>query len=86
MPIGPGAGDQHVLADQVELQRGVHGIAERIEDRADLVGDVVGQRHDVEGGQAQILGEGARRLTPMPLVSGSRWNLPARDALRLDGR
>ena len=38
----PGAGDQHVLADQVEGQRGVHRVAERIEDRGDLVGDVVG--------------------------------------------
>ena len=44
----PGAGDQHVLADEIERQRGVDGVAERIEDRAELVVDVVGQRHDVE--------------------------------------
>ena len=43
----PGAGDQHVLADQIEGQRGVHGIAERIEDRGDLVRHVVGDRHDI---------------------------------------
>ena len=29
----PGAGDQHVLAQHVERQGGVHGVAERIEDR-----------------------------------------------------
>ena len=33
------------------------GIAQGIEDRADLVIDLVGQRHDVEGGQPQILRE-----------------------------
>ena len=35
----PGAGDEHVLADEIEGQRSVHGIAERIEDGADLVVD-----------------------------------------------
>ena len=44
----PGAGDQHVLADEIEGERGMDGVAERIEDRAELVIDVVGQRHDVE--------------------------------------
>jgi hypothetical protein len=39
MPMGTGAGDQHVLAQQVEAERRVHGIAQRIEDRADLVVD-----------------------------------------------
>ena len=37
----------------------MHGVAERIEDRAELVVDVVGQRHDVEGGDLHVLGEGA---------------------------
>ena len=36
---GPGAGDEHVLADQVEGEGGVRGVAERIEDRGDLVVD-----------------------------------------------
>ncbi len=49
----PGAGDQHVLADEIESERGVDGVAERIEDRAELVVDVVGQRHDVERRHAQ---------------------------------
>ena len=56
----PGAGDQHVLADQVEGERGVHGIAERIEDRGDLVGDVVGDRHDIVLRDREIFAEGAR--------------------------
>jgi hypothetical protein len=34
-----GAGDQHVLADHVEGERGMGGIAERIEDRGDLIVD-----------------------------------------------
>ena len=39
-----GAGDQHVLADDVEPQRGVRGVAERIEHGGDVVVDV--RRHD----------------------------------------
>ena len=52
-----GAGDQHVLADQVEGQRGVGGVAERIEDRGDVVADRVGQLEGVVGGDRQVLGE-----------------------------
>ncbi len=55
----PGAGDEHVLADEIEGERGMDGVAERIEDRAKLVVDVIGQRHDVEGGDFHIFGEGA---------------------------
>ena len=55
----PGAGDQHVLSHQVESERGMDRIAERIEDRAELVVDVVGQRHDVERRHPHIFGEGA---------------------------
>jgi hypothetical protein len=43
---------------QVELLRRVHRIAERIEDRADLIGDVVRQFDDVEGRGHDELGEG----------------------------
>ena len=35
---GSRAGDQHVLADHVEGERGVRGVAERVEDGGDLVG------------------------------------------------
>ena len=55
----PGPGDQHVLADEIEGERGMDRVAERIEDRAELVVDVVGQRHDVERRHAHIIGEGA---------------------------
>ena len=44
-----GAGDQHVFADDIERQRGVHRIAERIEDRRDLVIDGVRQLERVDG-------------------------------------
>ena len=78
-----GAGDQHVLADDIEGERGVHGVAERIEDGADLVVDRVGQRHDVEGRDPQILGEGAGQVDADALglgieveVAGARdWRL-----------
>ncbi len=55
-----GAGDQHVLADQIERQRGVGGVAERVEDRGDLVGDCVGQLEHVGRRHHQVLGEAAR--------------------------
>ena len=39
-------------------------VAERIEDRAKLVVDVVGQGNDVEGGDLDIFGEGAGDVDP----------------------
>ena len=42
-----GAGDQHVLAEHVPLQRGVDGVAERIEDRGDVEIDAVGVVPDI---------------------------------------
>ena len=79
MPIGPGAGDQHVLAEHVERQRGVHGVAERIEDRRDVAGRC--RRRD-----ARRWSSAARctrrtrpaRLTPTPAVSAHRCRRPAR--------
>ena len=41
MPIGPGAGDQDVLADDLERERGVDGVAERVEDRGHVRLDAV---------------------------------------------
>ncbi len=38
----------------------MHGIAERVEDRGDLIGHVVRDRHDVVFRQAKELAEGAR--------------------------
>ena len=56
---GAGAGDQHVLAHHVEGERGVRGVAERIEDAGDVVGDRVRQLERVAGGDRQVLGETA---------------------------
>ena len=72
MPIGPGPGDQHILAHEVEGERGMDRVAERIEDRAELIVDVVRQGHDVERGHPHEFGEGAGDVDPMPRVSGSR--------------
>ena len=58
----PSPGDQHVLADKIKGKRGMDGVAERIEDRAELVVDIVGQRHDVERRHSHIFGEGAGNI------------------------
>ena len=50
-----GAGDQHIFAQQIERQRRVNRITERIKDRANVVADIIGQRHNVKRRQAQIL-------------------------------
>ncbi len=55
----PGAGDQHVLAYQVEGERGMRCIAEGIEDRRQVATDVVRDLERVEGGNGEIFGEGA---------------------------
>ena len=54
-----GPGDQHILAHEVEGERGMDRVAERIEDRAEFIVDVVGQGHDVERGHPHEFGEGA---------------------------
>src|SRR5690606_23094627 len=56
---GSRPGDQHVLADDREGQRGVHGVAERVEDRGDVQVDGDAVHPDVGGGQRDVLGEGA---------------------------
>ena len=59
MPIGPGAGDEHVLADQVERQGGVGGIAKWVENRRQIVGNVVGNLERVECRDHEVFGERA---------------------------
>ena len=49
---GPGACDQHILAHHVEGQGRMGGIAERVEDRRQLIRYVVGQRKSVDRRQA----------------------------------
>ena len=54
---GARAGDQHVLTDEIERERGVHRVAERVEDGGDVVGNVVGERVDVGSRQHDVVGE-----------------------------
>src|SRR5690606_33686880 len=48
---------------------GVGGVAERVEDGGDVVGDVIGQGVDVLGGQHQIVGERPRPADTHRLVA-----------------
>jgi hypothetical protein len=64
MPAGDdadraGAGDQHVLADQVELERAVRGVAVRIEESGELGRNLVRDRPQVRGRHRDVLGERA---------------------------
>src|SRR5690606_20677570 len=54
-----GTGDQHVLADHVELQRAVRGVAVRVEERGKFRRDLVGDRPQVGGRHDDVFGEGA---------------------------
>ena len=77
-PIGPGPGDQHVLAQHVERQGRVYRVAERIEDRLHVAGDGRIVHPDIGHRQRQILGKAPGRLTPTPCVSLHRCRRPAR--------
>ena len=57
IPIGPAPRDEHVLADEPERQRSVHGVAERVEDRRELVRNLGGKPKDVGGRQDEALRE-----------------------------
>ena len=54
-----GAGDQHVLADHVELQRAVRGVAVGIEEGRQLGRDLVRDRPQVRSRHDNVFGEGA---------------------------
>ena len=56
---GPGAGDQHIFAEHRERQRGVHGVAEGIEDGGDILVDAVVMPPDVGHGQRDVFGKSA---------------------------
>ncbi len=53
------AGDQHVFAEDVEAERGVHGVAEGIEDAGHIKVDARAVVPHVAHGQGEILREGA---------------------------
>ena len=58
----PGSGDEDVLADQVEREGGVHGVAERVEEGGDVVGDLLGNPEDVHRRDRDEFGEAAGAL------------------------
>ena len=57
-----GAGDQHVFPHQIEGERGVHGVAEWVEDGRQVIRDIVGNFKGVKGRDHQILGKAARAV------------------------
>ena len=63
----PGAGDQHVLAQHVELQGRVDRVAEGIEDRLDVAGNGRVVDPDVGHRQRQVFGERAGPVDADPL-------------------
>ncbi len=74
-----GAGDQHVLADHVEFQRAVRGIAVRIEERGEFAtGSGPGSATGCEAGITMYSANAPARFTPMPTVFGHRCWRPAR--------
>ena len=58
-PIGPGAGDEDVLAEDLERERRVDRVPERVEDRRDLLVDARPVVPDVGHRQGDVLREGA---------------------------
>ena len=78
-PDRPGAGDQHVLAEDRERERRVDRVAERVEDRGDVLVDARPVVPDVGHRQDDVLGEravAARR--PGRSMLAHRWRRPAR--------
>ena len=51
------AGDQDVFANDIEGQRTVHGVAERVEDSRDVRGNLVGHGPEIGRGNGDIFGE-----------------------------
>src|SRR5690606_39025904 len=68
-PDRAGPGDEDVLSHDVEGEGGVGGVAERVEHGGDVVGDVVGQRVHVLGGQHEVVGERSGAAHPHRLVA-----------------
>ena len=62
MPIGPGARDQHVLAEHGKRKRSMHRISEGIENRGDLARDGARVLPHVHHRQDHVFGERARAV------------------------
>ena len=74
----PGAGDQHIFADQIERQRRMRGVAERIKDRGEIVGDFGGILNALNAGITRYSANAPSRFTPTPTVLRHRCRRPAR--------
>ena len=89
---GAGAGDQHVFADDVELQRTVRGVAVGIEEGGQLAGNLVGNRPQVAGRHGHVFGEGAvavdadaDRVRAQVLATGTAVSAMAADDMAFGG-
>ena len=69
----PGAGDEDVLAEHRERQRGVDGVAERVEDRGHVGVDGRGCRQTFVAGTATYSAKPPSRSTPTLTVFGHSW-------------
>ncbi len=58
-PDRAGAGDEHVFAHHVELQRAMRGVAVGVEKRSQLAGDLIGNGPQVGCGHDDVFGERA---------------------------
>ncbi len=90
MPIGPAPVIKHVLAQHVELKGRVDGVAERVEDRLHVAGDVGVVGPDVGHRQRQVFGERAGTVDADPLgvlaqvpAAGQAVAAPAADDVAL---
>ena len=70
-----GARDQHILAQDIERERGVHGIAQRIEDACHVEVDARPVMPDIRHRQGQIFREGAGTIHAH--AHGVRAQVPA---------
>ena len=78
MPIGPGAGDENILAEHGKRKRRVNRISEGIENRGDLARDRARVLPHVHHRQDDVLGERARAVHSHALRVAHRWRRPAR--------
>jgi quercetin dioxygenase-like cupin family protein len=78
MPMGPGAGDEDVFAQDGERQRGVHGVAEGSKIAATSSSIPSACTQTLLMGSTMYSAKAPARLTPTPWVSAQRCRRPAR--------
>jgi hypothetical protein len=78
-PDRAGTGDEDILAEDREGESGVNGVAERVEDRGDLLGSTPGQWCQMFViGRTTYSANAPSRPTPSPIEWAHRWRRPAR--------